>query len=391
MRVTHVATAVLGVSLAAGSVLLGLTPQPAVTWTSANLRRATGVNVQHVTDILIRDKGAAIWTAFYDAGNRAYLGVSRDRGATWVHTPVPGFQQVRVMTELSDGSLLVGGTATPGASPLVRLRAGDPTLAAPQWDACATGANSATVPSATADAVWDIVIDAGGAIYIAVDSRRNDPTRANPTVLRSTDHCRTLTTVAPLQGLGVLALAVDARGRVYAATEESTEHEDANAAGQARVFYSDDRGQHWTESGRLDGANRVYRLFAARDGTMLAGSGLRGEFFRSRDRGVTWQKTTHVPTGTKPFGAPPVQKAFPATRIYSILELQSGDVLVGSGNATGDLYLTRDHGETWLPTGNTGPSIVSWALAQAPDGTIWIGTGSQGGDVWSGRLTGVAR
>jgi hypothetical protein len=391
MRVIHITRAVVAVSLASSSVLLGLAPQPAVSWTSANLRRATGVNVQHVTDILIRDNGVSIWAAFYDGENRAHLGVSRDRGATWAHTPVPGFQQVRVMAELADGSLLLGGTAAPGTSPLVRVRVGDTTLAQPRWEACATGATSAAVPSATADAVWDIVIDADGVLYIAVDSRRNDPTRANPTVLRSTDQCRTLTTVAPLPGLGVLALAMDARGRLYAATEESIEHDDADAAGQARVFYSDDQGRTWDESGRLDGANRVYRLYATRDGTLLAGSGLRGEFFRSRDRGVTWQKTTHVPTGTKPFGDPPVPKAFPATRIYSILELQTGDILVGSGNATGDLYLTRDQGDTWLPTGNTGPSIVSWALAQAPDGTIWVGTGSRGGDVWSGRVTGGAR
>lgn len=390
MRRTTLFTAVLAASLAAGGVLHGLVPQPAITWTSANLRRASGVNVQHVTDILVRDNGTAIWAAFYDSENRAYIGVSRDRGATWTHTTVPGFQQLRVMAELPDGSLLFGGTAKPGSSPLVRLRSGA-TPANPQWDACATGPRSAAIPSATADAVWDIALDGSGAIYIAVDSRRNDPRRKNPTVLRSTDACRTLTTVAPLPGLGVLALTVDARGRLYAATEESIEHDNAEAAGQAHVFYSDDQGQHWTESGRLDGANRVYRLLATRDGTILAGSGLRGEFYRSRDRGVTWQKTTHIPDGTKPFGDPPAPKAFPATRIYSILELQSGEVLVGSGNATGDLFVTRDHGETWVPTGNTGPSIVSWALAQAPDGTIWIGTGSRGGDVWSGRLTGAAR
>ncbi len=391
MRLTRSIAAILGAGLVAGGVLHGVTSQAAITWTSAHLGRSTGINVQHVTDILVRHDGAEVWTTFYDAENRAYLGMSSDRGVTWAHAAVPGFQQVRVMLELPDGSLLLGGTTRPGTSPLVRLRSGTSGLSDLQWEACATGPNSATVPSATADAVWDLVLDRRGALYIGVDSRRNDPRRANPTVLRSTDHCRTLTTVAPVTGLGVLALAVDAGGRLYAATEESAEHDNADAAGQARVWYSDDGGQRWTESGRLDGANRVYRLYVTRDGTVLAGSGLRGEFFRSRDRGVTWQKTTHIPEGTKPFGNPSTLKAFPATRIYSILELQTGEVLVGSGNATGDLYVTRDVGDTWLPTGNTGPSIVAWAVTQAPDGTIWIGTGSRGGEVWSGRVAGGAR
>ncbi|MDP1568477.1 MAG: sialidase family protein [Vicinamibacterales bacterium] len=385
----HLAATAAGLALA----VLGLTSdgeaQPrtpaAITWSSVDFWRGVGGDVEHVTDLLLRDDGRTVWAAFYGEAETAQLATSSDEGRTWRTTAVPGLRQVRSMLALPDGTVLFGGSSDPGRSPLVRLHPGTVTREA-QWETCGDAAGSVRLPSVTADAVWDLALDDSGVVYVAVDSLRHDPARSNPAVLRSTDGCRTLDELAPLPGLGALALALDAHGRLYAATAESAEHDDADAAGQGHVYYSDDGGQTWTESGRLDGANKVYRLLVKRDGTVLAGSGLRGEFYRSRDRGQTWTKTTHVPKGVKNFGDPPQPREFDATRVYAVHELPDGTILVGTGNTTGDLFLSPDDGDTWHATGDTGANIVCWAIAQAPDGTIWIGTGSRGGDVLRGRV-----
>lgn len=358
----------------------------AIAWTSLDLRRAADGDVEHVTELLLRDGGRTVWAAFYGKAESARLAGSTDDGATWTIVPVRGLKQVRSMVELPDGSVLFGGSAERGEAPLVRLAAGSSVGGRMSWEPCGTGRGSADLPGPSSDTVWDVVADAAGAVYIATGSQRNNPDRRHAMVFRSEDGCRTLTALAPLPGMDTLALAVDAGGRVLVSTGESAEHENADAAGQARVYYSDDRGRSWRESGRLDGANRVYRLTVLRDGTILAGSGIRGVMFRSTDRGVSWTATTHVPSGTRMFGVPPAPKEVPATRVYSMLELSDGDVVVGTGNAAGDLFVTSDRGATWRITGQTGPNIVCWALTQGPDGRVWIGTGSRGGDVLVGRV-----
>lgn len=358
---------------------------PAITWSSLDFWRVMGGDVEHVTELLLRDGGRTVWAAYYGDAETASLAMSSDDGRTWRTMAVPGLRQVRTMLELPDGTVLFGGSSDPGRSPLVRLHPATASRDA-QWETCGEAAGSVRLPSVTADAVWDLALAEDGVVYVAIDSLRHDPARSNPAVLRSTDGCRTLEDLAPLPGMGALALALDAHGRLYAATAESAEHDDADAAGQGHVYYTDDGGRTWSESGRLDGANKVYRLLVKRDGTVLAGSGLRGEFYRSTDRGATWTRTTHVPQGVKDFGDPPRPIAVDATRVYSILELGGGWILVGTGNSTGDLFLSPDDGDTWYATGDTGTNIVCWAIAQAPDGTIWIGTGSRGGDVLRGRF-----
>lgn len=358
----------------------------AITWTSLDLRRAAGGDVEHVTELLLRDGGRTVWAAFYGRAESARLASSSDDGTSWTIAPVRGLKQVRSMVELPDGAVLFGGSSERGQSPLVRLAAGSTVGGRMTWESCGTGRGSADLPGPSSDTVWDVVADPSGAIYIATGSQRNNPDRRHTTVFRSEDGCRTLTALAPLPGMGTLALAVDPGGRVLVSTGESAEHEDADAAGQARIYYSDDRGRSWRESGRLEGANRVYRLTVLRDGTILAGSGIRGVMFRSNDRGASWTATTHVPSGTRMFGVPPAPKEVPATRVYAILELADGDVVVGTGNAAGDVFVTSDRGATWRITGQTGPNIVCWAITQAPDGRVWIGTGSRGGDVLVGRV-----
>jgi len=56
-------------------------------------------------------------------------------------------------------------------------------------------------------------------------------------------------------------------------------------------------------------------------------------------------------------------------------------MLVGTGNNAGAIFYTEDEGKTWQETEDTGSNNVVWGLAQEEDGTIWVGTGSHGGDV----------
>jgi hypothetical protein len=63
------------------------------------------------------------------------------------------------------------------------------------------------------------------------------------------------------------------------------------------------------------------------------------------------------------------------------LFLTGSALLVGTGNSTGDVYYTCDDGESWQRTGDVGNNIVVWGIAQAADGTVWLGSGSRGGDV----------
>jgi len=365
-------------------------PPPTVRWADTGLSTAMdaiGVTVQHVTEVLLRDGGSQVWAAFYDVENRSYLARSFDGGATWYTSVVPGLKQVRALLPLDDGSVLFGGSPNTGRAPLVRLlpiAAGAKDL---RWAPCATGAGSVVLPTAHAGDVWDLVLDATGTVYIGAGGS-SSPAVLKHLVFRSDDRCRTLVAAAPLPtgAVGVTALALDAYGRLFAASAETADHDDPDTAGTARVAHSDDGGRTWRHSAELVGANRAYRLLVKSDGQMLAGTGLSGHFYRSSDRGTTWGLTPHVPDGLKPFGFPPVLTASPATRVYSILELEGGWILVGTGNDTGDLYISPDNGSSWFPTGDTGVNLVSWASALSPDGTIWIGTGSRGGTVWTGRL-----
>ncbi len=365
-------------------------PPPTVRWADTGFSAAMdaiGLSVQHVTEVLLRDGGSQVWAAFYDAENQSYLARSHDGGATWYTGLVPGLKQVRTLLPLDDGSVLFGGTPQTSRAPLVRLlpiAAGATDL---RWAPCATGAGSVVLPTAHASDVWDLVLDDSGTVYIGAGGSSSLAV-LKQLVFRSDDRCRTVVAAAPLPTLavGVTALALDAYGRLFAASAETADHDDPATAGTARVAQSDDGGRTWRHSAELVGANRAYRLLVKSDGQMLAGTGLSGHFYRSSDRGVSWGLTPHVPDGLKLFGLPPVLTATPATRVYSILELEGGWILVGTGNDTGDLYISPDNGSSWFPTGDTGVNLVSWASAQSPDGTIWIGTGSRGGTVWTGRL-----
>lgn len=328
-------------------------------------------DVAHVSDVLITSDDRVV-AGFYLTSGEAGLATRPLTGGTWDVEFVGDAQQFRDLVELPDGSILATGTGT-GRGAIVWRNAGD------GW--VPTGMPA--LPSDRSANGWDLEVLADGSVLLATDALANDPAALNPAVHRSTDGGATWTDLAPLPGLGVLALAVTVDGTILATTEESDEHDDPALAGQARVFASTDGGVSWAERGALAGANRVYDLVVLGDGTMWAGTGISGELFESTDDGRTWTALTHVPDGSKRRGTGEEAEdvTLSASRVYRILELGDGRIVVGTGNQTGDVFLTEDRGGTWVALPETGPNNVVWGLAQSPDGRLWVGTGSTTGDL----------
>jgi len=342
-----------------------LTDAPSLTWTSARFTEAMGTTVAHVSEILVHDGGRTLLAAYYNITGGARLAISTDAGGSWSTQAIPGLTQVRTMALLLDGSVLIGGTVDGRTSPLIRLRR--VTLmdwSRTEWLNCGTGTPGVTLPLRTATTVWDIQVNTRGEAFIAAGAEDNDPTRPNVVVFRTVDRCETLVPAAALTTQSVLALAIDPSNRLYAATSDTTEHDDPKLAGQTRIFYSDDHGRSWTETGRPDGAAKVYHLMIKADGTMLAGTGIGGGLYSSYDRGVTWTMGTPIPSaerirvvwerGVKKTVTIPGE----VTRVYRILELERGWILVGTGNDIGDLWLSLPIMARDRPTArSTGPPL----------------------------------
>lgn len=350
---------------------------PEITWEPLRLPTTIGVEIQNVNDVLITQDGELLST-FYDDRNRSYVALSADEGATWEWKELPkGVTNPRAVRQLSDGSFLMGVTATRNAPILLTSEDGL------EWVELET--EGVQLPTAEAIAVWDLVELDDGRVLIGGDNRENDPDEAHATlfILEGNE----LSVLASFPGLGVMTLEKAPDGTLYAANSESDEHDDPELAGQAHVFKSTDDGETWEEVSMPLGANRIYDMLAASDGTLYLGTGIRGEFFRSTDEGASWETMTHVPSTDKPFGDPPVMTPTEATRVYQILELSNGMILVGTGNKTGGIFLTADGGESWTATSDTGKNIVTWGLAQDPaTGTLWAGTGSYGGDLLQAKI-----
>lgn len=362
-----------------------LTAGPSLTWTSARFAEAMGTMVAHVSEILVHDGGRTLLAAYYNSTHGARLAISTDAGGSWSTQAIPGLTQVRTMALLLDGSVLIGGTADGRTSPLIRLRR--VTLrdwSRTEWLSCGTGSPGVTLPLRTATTVWDIQVNTRGEAFIAAGAEDNDPTRPNVVVFSTLDRCETLIPATALATQSVLALAIDPSNRLYAATSDTTEHDDPKLAGQTRIFYSDDHGRSWTETGRPLGAAKVYHLMIKSDGTMLAGTGIRGGLYSSYDRGVTWTMGTPIPPVDKLLGDGKTVTINEVTRIYRIIELERGWILVGTGNDVGDLWLSPNNGVTWFRTTPAHDDIsnVSWTIVKAADGTLWIGKGSTHGAIY---------
>ncbi|MDG1950143.1 MAG: hypothetical protein P8J32_05025 [bacterium] len=338
-------------------------------WEDTFAQNALETHIQNVTDILTMHTGEVLVSLVDDEAN-SYIMSSVDKGRTWDIQEMPEVKNVRALRELSDGRVLLGGSARAQGA-LVYERAPNGV-----WEPLAEG----VLPSDDVAAIWDIQELSDGSVLLMGDGQDNDAQKNHQTVYRLTGRTvEALDTSFP--GLGVLAVAVNDKGTIVLATQESDEHDDPEQAGQALIFISDDNGYSWVSGGVPEGVNRIYDLHFHTNGTLFAGTGIRGEFLRSVDNGLSWETMTHVPDAIKPFGENKVETTFELTRIYQILELCDGSMLVGTGNQAGQLFQTFDEGETWLEVEDPGSNIVVWGLAQETDGTLWVGTGSRGGMV----------
>lgn len=344
---------------------------PEITWERTNFLQEMDTDVQNVTDVLIAEDGRVMAT-FYDGKHMNYIAITDDDGESWEKIELRGMSNPRALRQLSDGSFIIGAT---GLSDFPLIYTSENGI---KWDALETTGEQ--LPNPFAASVWDILELPNGSLLIATDSQENDAEKLNPALYLLEDNHLSL--MEEFYGLGVLALEIDQEGTLYLATQESDEHDDPNLAGQAHIWRSTDMGDSWEEVAEPTGANRVYDILAASDGSLYLGTGISGNFYRSTDKGDSWEQMTHVPTTDKLRGNPPAPQATDASRIYQMIELDNGMILVGTGNKTGSIFLTPDRGESWLETSDTGNNIVTWGLAQDPkSGTLWAGTGSYGGDV----------
>jgi len=358
------------------SLLLSACSQAEITWEKTNFLKEMNTDVQNVTDLLIADDGRVMAT-FYDETHMNYLAITDDEGNSWEKIELRGMTNPRALRQLSDGSFIIGATGL-GDFPLLYVSENGVT-----WEGLETKGEQ--LPNPFAASVWDILELPNGNLLIATDSQENDAEKLNPALYLLEDN--QLSLMEEFYGLGVLALEIDQEGALYLATQESDEHDDPSLAGQAHIWRSTDMGDSWEEVDEPTGANRVYDILAASDGTIYLGTGISGDLYRSTDKGDSWEKMTHVPTTDKLRGDPPTPQPTDASRIYQMLEIENGMILAGTGNKTGSIFLTPDGGESWLETSKTGKNIVTWGLAQDPkSGLLWAGTGSYGGDIFTATI-----
>ena len=342
-------------------------------WDRTNFIDSVSETVTHVTNLLYSQNGR-IYATYHDDNKKTYV-ASTTNGQRWDSTALPEtLTYIRDIIQLQDGTFLLSGKASGPTDPILYESRNGTTRIPVGTD---------VLPNRESASIWDLLELPDGRVLLATDSLANDPNAVHDSL-----YVLDGSTVEPLAGfpgLGILSIAIGSDNTLYVATGESDEHDDPDTAGQARVYRSEDLGETWEEVATPTGANRIYDLHVNKEGTLFAASGIRGAFLRSYDRGDTWEETTHVPSAMLPFGETGELQEKEATRVYTILELSDGRLVVGTGNQAGDVFVTSDDGDTWEKTGNTGTNVVVWGLAQDADGAIWIGTGSRSGDILKSR------
>lgn len=162
-------------------------------------------------------------------------------------------------------------------------------------------------------------------------------------------------------------------------------------AGRSRIYKSHDRGETWvpTNSNRtLDGSNPVISMavssqnagvvYAATAPTTLFG-GSRGQVFVTRDGGNTWSRIT---------GILPVR--FATDMAVDPFD-ESVAYIAFSGFGSGHLYKTSDYGKTWRDIGPGLPDVPTNAIAIDPASSrvLYVGNdlgvfvSTDGGDSWN--------
>jgi len=346
-----------------------------IPWSQTAFRDLAPSEPRHVNRIVTSTSGR-VHAAWYTQDFKAYMSYSDDNGLTWKHNSLERMTQIHQFIRMSNGTLVAGGESVSSAPMLWYSKDNGQT-----WQSGARGTGSSTgLPNTQSSIIWDLA-ERQGEVIITTSAETNSPSETHQVVYTWSPATNILRPLGALQGMGALAVAVNPEGNIYVSTQDSVEHDDPATAGEGRVYRSTDSGASWTQTGKLTAANRIYALTFLSDGSLVAGSGLNGGFYHSVD-GNSWTLMSTLPQGQRMAGNPPVLTSYTVTRVYKIIELASGALLVGTGNNTGDIFLTCDRGMNWIPTAETGSNNVVWGLTQAGDGTIWIGNGSMQGDVW---------
>ncbi len=113
----------------------------------------------------------------------------------------------------------------------------------------------------------------------------------------------------------------------------------------------------WELLGNLQNAWNVYRLDVDADGTLYAAT-YPAAVHRSEDDGATWSVTAAIP------GSPRIA--------YSVLASSDGRLYVGT-YPDGDVWVSLNRGDTWLPTGDIAGATAVRALLETSDGRILAG------------------
>lgn len=157
----------------------------------------------------------------------------------------------------------------------------------------------------------------------------------------------------------------------------------------------------WTGTAPIPEADDVFRLLAAGDGSLYAGTGPNGAVYRTTDGGATWSPTAPLPgarqiyallqdacgavyAGTSPEGllyrttdgGASWSAVFSAPSIFEVKSLArtaDGAVYAGTG-PTGRIFVSRDDGASWIETGGLAGARFVYCLLACSDGTVYAGT-----------------
>ncbi len=105
-------------------------------------------------------------------------------------------------------------------------------------------------------------------------------------------------------------------------------------ASQAKAIYTSPDGKHWTRTGTAPGGGTAYSLAAASGGLIVLATNTGIDY--SADSGASW----HAAGLTSP----------PAGFSYVGMTTQTDGVAVPNDAGLGEVFITRDGGQTWLPS-----------------------------------------
>lgn len=130
------------------------------------------------------------------------------------------------------------------------------------------------------------------------------------------------------------------------------------ATGPRGAVYTS-HGEGWSISAFLPGAGDVLALIAASNGLLYAGTSPNGAIFRSDDGGERWDAifSVHADVG----------------EVKSFAETEDGSLYAGTGPG-GTILVSRDGGDSWEETERISGARFVYCLLAASDGGLYAGT-----------------